>query len=240
MESIFTIYAEKICNAIKKNKIKDFKAVRRRCIQNVNVNGAISLSEDTLSKIRNAKNFNDLFDILCCTPYWNWMNIRMLEKITGDCSEAKQLIDDYKATIFSKKVKDILTEIPILDIPKNKYTEVKEKWKKDFNDLTVKDIVERWNEIEKKFNVEETMLLQSITEGCVEVCWLLPNHLTEHAICSATNNQPGRHDDDDDQSGLGSTQQLFPEVLYLKIGDTVIKDNFISELSTKYVCRVDS
>ena len=81
------------------------------------------------------------------------------------------------------------------------------------------------------------MLLKNITEGCVEVCWLLPNHLVEHAICSATNNQPNRHDDDHDQSGPVSAQQLFPEVLYLKIGDHVIIDKFMSKLSTK-ICKV--
>ena len=73
------------------------------------------------------------------------------------------------------------------------------------------------------------MLLKSINKGCVEVCWLLPNHLVEHASCSVTDNQRGRHDDDD-QSSTG-TQELFPDVLYLQIGDLVIKDDITSKLS---------
>ena len=200
--------------------------MRRKCLENVNVIGTISLSKEIRNEIRNAKDFDDLFDVLCDTPYWNWMNIRMLEKMAGDCSEAKQLIEKYKITIFSRKVNDIVSEIPNLKIPTGDYTRVKEKWNKDFNDLVIKDIVNRWNEIEKKFNVEETMLLESITEGCVEICWLLPNQHSKDVICLATSNQQSRHHDD--QSG-SVTQDLFSDMLYLKIGDDVIKDIIMSK-----------
>ena len=180
IDSAFSTFVDKLCDALKKES--DFRKVRRKCLENVNVIGGMSLSKDTLNEIRGTKDFDELFEVLCsCTPYWNWMNVRMLEKIAGDCSTAKKLIGQYKNEVFSKKVMDIVSEIPILDIPTDKYTEVKEKWNKDFNDLTVKDIVSRWSEIEKKFNVEESMILKSITDGCVELCWVLPNDLVEHA-----------------------------------------------------------
>ena len=205
---------------------EDFTRVKTKPLQNINVVGGISVTEDIEDKIDESENLSNLFNVLSrrCRPYWNWMNIRMLEKMAGNCSAAKQTIEKYKKNICSRKVKDVMSEISNLEIPANGYTEVKEKWDKDFNDLTIKDVVKRWNEIEKKFKVEETMLLKSINKGCVEVCWLLPNHLVEHAhaSCSVTNNHQDRHDDD--QSGTG-TQELFPEVLYLKIGDFVIKDD---------------
>lgn len=195
------------------------------CLQNINV---ISLSESALSEIKNANDFDELFHALsCCRPYWNWINIQMLEKMAADCSAAVQLINQYKLEVFSRKVEDVISEIPSLEMPADKYTEVKAIWNKAFNDLTVKDIVKQWDEIEKLFNVEETMLLKGIIDGCVEVCWLLPSHLVEQAIGSAKNNsQLGEHDD---QSGIG-TQELIPEVLYFKIGDTVIKDDIMSKL----------
>ena len=147
------------------------------------------------------------------------MNIRMLEKMVGDCSPAKELIHQYKSEVFSRKLKDVLSDIPILDIPPDQYAEVKVKCKKDFNEVTIKDIIKEWNDIEKKFNVEEAMLLQSITEGCVEICWLLPNDLVERAISSAANNQLAKCRDQ------SATEELFLEVLYLKIGDVVVKDD---------------
>ena len=233
MESTFATFADKICDELKKGS--DFKKARRKCIQNVNVAGTISLSKDTLNEIRNAKDFDELFDILCFTPYWNWMNIRMLERMATDCSAAQQVINQYKNEVFSRKIKDFISEIPALEIPADKYTEVKGKWNKDFDNLTVKDIVEQWNEIEKKFNVEETMLLKSITKGCVEICWVIPNNLVKCAVDSATINQPVKHED---HSGIqpppvnhsgSSTQKFFSEVLYLKIGDVIIKDDVISK-----------
>ena len=219
MESTFSYFADKICDTLKE-EIKDFKKVRRRCIQNANVIGTISLPKDIKNQILSASDFDDLFDILCSTPYWNWMNIRMLERMAGNCTSAKQLIEKYKSKVFSRKVKDIISEIPNLEVPIDEYTEVKAKWNKNFDDLTIKDIVTKWNDIEKKFNVDETMVLKSITEGCVKVCWLLPNHLTECAISSV------KHDNQSDVNA----QELFPEMLYLKIGDAVIKGNVMSKL----------
>ena len=213
----------------------DFHKVQRRCLDNLNVVGS---SMDVEDKIYDSEKLSDLFKAMSryCRPHWNWMNIRMLEKMAGNSLAAKQLIKKYKNAVYSRKVKDVLSEISNLEIPPNEYTEVKEKWNKNINELTVRDIVNQWREIEKKFNVEETMLIKSITDGCVEICWLLPNHLFKHAVCSATNNQQGRHDDD--QSGSGA-KELFPEVLYLKIGDVIIKDDDIGKLRT-YILNKNS
>ena len=219
VESAFSTFVDKIFKVLKKED--SFKKVRRKCIENVNVTGVISLPPSTLSEIDNTEDFDELFDVLChCRSYWNWMNIRLLERMVGDCLPAKELINQYKNETFSRKVKDIVSEIPILEIPSETYTEVKDKWNKDFDDLTIKDIVKRWSEIETRFNVDETMLLKSITHGCVEVCWLLPNDLVECAVSSATKSQSINHND---QSDTG-TQEFLHELLYLKIGDHVIKD----------------
>ena len=72
------------------------------------------------------------------------------------------------------------------------------------------------------------MLLKSITSGCVEICWLLLNDLVEYAICSATSNYPNDHLSSkslrDGEHPSLDAQELFSEVLYLKIGNNVIID----------------
>jgi len=221
VDRAFSAFVDKIFEVLNK---EDFRIVRRKCFENVNVRGGIKLSADVENKICTTENLYDLFDILCnCKPYWNWMNIRMLDKMAGNSSAAKQLIQQYRDNLYSRKVKDVMLEISRLDIPIDKYTEVKEKLDIKFGDLTIGDIVDRWDEIEFKLNAEGTMLLKSITDGCVEICWLLPNDYVDHAICLATNSQPDKHDDQ------SATQVLFPEVLYLKIGDVVIKDDITSK-----------
>ena len=202
-------------------KQEDFDKVHRKCLENLNVLGGISLSPDVEDKIDQSKNLSELFNVLSrCKQYWNWMNIRILEKMAGNSTPAKNLIKKYKNEVFSKKVKEVLSEIPDMIVPADQYTKVKAKWNKDFDELTIKDIVKEWSGIEKKFNVGETMLLKNITTGCVEICWLLHNDLVEHAIYSATCGQPVH----------SSTQEFFHEVLSLKIGDVVITGNTTSNI----------
>ena len=230
IDAAFSTFVDEMYDVLSK---ENFKKVRRKCLENLNVIGGISLPVDAEKKIMDTRDLDDLFDVCClCRPYWNWMNIRILEKMAGNSSAAKQLIEGYKKKIFSRKVKDVIPEISNLEIPTDKYTEVKEKWKKNFDDLLIKDIVERWHEIEKKLNMEGTMLLKSIAPGCVEICWLLPNDLVECAICSATNNRPDGDDDqslaqkpikeDDDHSGIG---QSFKDGDHLTPQEPVEKDD---------------
>ena len=233
IDSIFVTFVTKVCNTLKEEK--EFITVRRNCFQNVNVTGTISLQKETQNEIRHAENFDKLFDVLCTTPYWNWMNIRMIEKMAGDCISARKLIIQYKNKIFSKKVKDILSEIPKFEVDTDTYTKVTEKWDKNFNDLTINDVVERWSDIEEKFDVEDKMLLKSITEGCVEICWLLSNDCVKHVVDLATNSQSvHKHDHQPDKD----TQDMLHDMLYLKIGNAVIKDDFIikDDITGNVIC----
>ena len=227
IEATFSTFGDEMYDVLCK---EDFNKVRRKCLENVNIIGGLSLSADVKNRIIEARNLGDLFMVLCChcRPYWNWMNIRLLEKMAGNSLAAKKLIKAYKKKIFTLKVKDVISEISDLEIPRDNYTVVKEKWNKNFDDLIIQDIVTRWAEVEKKLNVGETILLKSITAGCVEICWLLCDDLVDHAIRSATCSNPedqsSPHDKDDElQQSLG-IQELFPEVLYLKIGYYVILD----------------
>ena len=227
IDAAFSHFVDDMFDVLKRG---DFDKVQRKCLENINVIGGIELSPKVEEKIDDSKNLSGLFKVLCrCRSHWNWMNIRMLEKLAGNSLEAKQLIENYKNKVFSRKVKDVMSDISNLEVPKDGYTEVKEKWKKDFNDLTVTDIVERWGDIEKRFNVEkETMLLKSIKEGCVEICWLLPDHLTEDTVSMVTNSQH--------QLGTDNQEKVFSEMLYLKIGDVIIKSDVMSKLCFK--CNV--
>ena len=216
-ESIETSFAKFVDDMFDILSQENFDRVKRKPLENLNVVGGISVTEDIEDKIDESENLSGLFNVLSgrCRPYWNWLNIRMLEKMAGDSSAAKHSIEKYKKNIYSKKVKDVMSEISNLEIPTNGYTEIKEKWNKGFNDLTIKDVVERWNEIEKVLKAEGTMLLKSINKGCLEVCWLLPNHLVEHISCSVTNNQQGRHDDDQSVTGTQDIKVNITSKIYI-------------------------
>ena len=181
-ESAFTSFVDDMFDILKQ---ENFSIIKRKVLVNTNVVGGISLSADTEDKIHIAENLSDLFETLSlhCRPYWNWMNIRMLEKMAGNSLAAKQSIKKYKDNICSRKIKNVISEISNLEVLPSSYTKVKEYYEKDFDDLTIKDIVGQWNDIEKMFNVAETMLLRSIG-------------------VKLAGNQQWRHHDD--QSGTGT------------------------------------
>ena len=203
-------------------KKEDFRKIRRRCVENLNVTGGMSLSKDVKDKISTAQNLYDLLDVTC--DCGNWMNISVIEKMAGKSQEAKKLIDQYKDKVFSRKIKEVISVIPNSEAPADGYTE---EWNKEFDNLRIKDVVRQWNEIEKIFGAEETILFKNITSDSDEICWLIPKDLVERVVSVTKTNQPV--EDDDDQSA-NSYQEFYSETLSLKIGDTVIKDAVTSKL----------
>ena len=160
-----------------------FSSLRRACLENSNRLGGVTLPSDLKSNIATAQNLDDLFDVLCDSPYWNWMNVKMLAKMAtaSHLVAATELIQQYKEEVFSRKLMDVLQQIPDFTIPNTYYSKVKEKWNKNLHDITVNDLVNHWSEVEKIFNVEgPTVLLDSLINGSIEIHWLIPTELVEH------------------------------------------------------------
>ena len=69
IDTIFSTFIDKMIYTLKNRT--DLKKVKIKCLHNVNVTGGIKLPKETLDKIEKAEDFDDLFIILCRTPYWN-------------------------------------------------------------------------------------------------------------------------------------------------------------------------
>ena len=61
------------------------------------------------------QNLDDLFDVLCNTPYWNWMNIKMLGKMAkaSHLPVATKLIQQYKEEVYSRKLIEVLHKFQV-------------------------------------------------------------------------------------------------------------------------------
>ena len=165
----------------------EFPLLRRACLENTNRLGGIALPKDLKDSIMASQSLNNLFDVLCDSPYWNWMNIKMLIKMTraSHLNAASKLIQQYRDEVYSRKLMDVLQQVPHLRVSDKYYTKAKEKWNKNLDDVTVNDLVNHWCEVEQIFDVEEpTVLLDRLVDGCVEVYWLIPTELIEH-ICQS-------------------------------------------------------
>ena len=172
------------------SKKVDFIILRRACIESSNKLGGVTLPKDLRDRIMASQNLNDLFDVLCDSPYWNWMNIKMLEKMASASHlvTASELIQQYRDEVFSRKIIEVLQYIPSNEISDNYYTKVKEKWDINLDDLMVKDLVKHWSDVERIFDVESpTILLDRLINGCVEIYWLIPTELIQHVyLCIQT------------------------------------------------------
>ena len=117
----------------------EFPSLCRACLENSNKLGGVTLLSDLKSNIAATQSLDDLFDVLCNTPYWNWMNIKMLGKMAkaSHLPVATKLIRQYKEEVYSRKLIEVLQQISSFSLSSNYYTKAKEKWNKDLNDVTI-------------------------------------------------------------------------------------------------------
>ena len=229
----FTLLFDKLCETL---KCIDFKRVRKACL----LGNSKSLPDDLKNKIKESSNCDDLFDILAEYPlYCNWINIRLLEKIAVIHPPADALIKQYKDEVFLRTLKEILIYIPLVIVFEGQHKTVKEKFQRDDSEVKMIDILEHCKKIEQQLSEEnEVLLINSISHGCIEICWLLPNKFVEHAISvsSIVNCQPIK---DGDQLTI-DLQYLFSEMLYFEIGGVVIKEEQLFSSEIKFYLNIQA
>ena len=71
------------------------------------------------------------------------MNIRLLEEMAAASLQPNihHLIGQYKSAVYSKRLQDIFRQIPEFEVPEDYYSKVKQKWNKEFKDVTLKDVI---------------------------------------------------------------------------------------------------
>ena len=125
-------------------KSANFLAVRRACIVQMRNCSRADLSQKLIAQISAKQNIDDLFDLLVCNPYWSWINIRILDVmvVASENSQAVELLNNYKAAIFPKKLRDVLPNLPSKEIKEEYYAKVVTKVNKDPNNMTVADLLQ--------------------------------------------------------------------------------------------------
>ena len=154
----------------------DFHIIRRSCIEQINTpNGAQLLPED-ISAIKTSKNIDELLDVLAISAYWSWIDefdVRLLEAMVtaSDNTNAINLIEKYKDSIFKKKLKEILPDAPGKEIKEAYYTKIVSKDDKDPNDITVADLLKFQSQLETVImDIKKGVcILEHLEKGCIEL-----------------------------------------------------------------------
>ena len=184
-----------------------FKMLRRGLTLNRKIK---KLPSSFTDQIRATEKLDDLVDAVVESPYCNWMNIRLLEQMAAASLQSNilQLIGQYKNTVYSKRLQDVFQQITETEVPDDYCSKIKQKWDKEFEEVTLKDVIRQWEKLEKIFDTEDsTLLLERVIKSSVQFFWLIPSELVSHARYS-----------------LFTNWHQLGDILYLEICDHVIKD----------------
>ena len=164
---------------------KKFYIIRRACIAQINSPSGAQLPQDVVQKIQNAENLDALLDILTATKYWSWIDLRLLETlvVASGSSTAHDIVNKYKEIVYSKKLVDVLPNVPNKEIRDAYFTKIISKVGKGSDEITVGDLVEFRSQLESVImDINKgTCVLEHIEDGCIEIHWFIPTHHIDHA-----------------------------------------------------------
>ena len=167
--------------------------LRRACIAQMHNPGGAQLSPELIDKIKTTKNVDCLFDLLVESPYWSWIDVRIMEAmvVASDISQAKELLDNYKAVVFSKRLLDLLPNVPSKKVKQEYYDKIIAKINKDSNEMTVADLLEFQSQLEAVImDIKKGVcVLENLDKGCVEVHWYIPTNCVDKAYQNARYNR---------------------------------------------------
>ena len=169
---------------------KDFGDIKRACIAQANTPGGAQLSDDMKKSVRTSKDLNALLDILVDSPYWSWIDLRLLRAlvVASGSRAALNLIEAYENQVFSKKLLEVISCIPDKEVSDDHYEKIKSKFGKNLEEITIKDLLELKSKLETVIMdlKSGTCALARIIEGCIEIHWIIPIDYVDHAYNAAS------------------------------------------------------
>jgi len=188
-KNITSAFIHLTSNVTKHLKKAEFIMLRRACILQTKTPRGAKLTPELVEKISTAKNLDDLLDTLAISPYWSWIDLRLLEAMTvaSESVIGEALLKSYKQVVFSKKLNELMPNSPSKKIKEELYTKIVSKLNKNQDDVTVADLLEFQSQLEAVIMDigNGTCVLDHFEDGCLKVYWYLPTHCVDHAYYSA-------------------------------------------------------
>ena len=164
----------------------NFRKLKNACIQR----GTL-LPTEFKQQIKAAVELDDLLDTLDNPMYCNWLNIRLLKRITKsiDIPEAKHLIQTYEKCVYSRKVSDVMTYFDSRCFNPSHVSLVNTKIVRSFKGLTVADIIKYCERLESNMGVYAgSVTATECQPGCLLITCVIPIHCALHAYVTAKTN----------------------------------------------------
>ena len=159
------------------------------CIAQQHNPRGVELSQKLIKEISTRESSEKLFDLLVNSPYWSWIEIRLLEAlvIASENPQACELLDNYKAVVFSKRLFDLLPNVPKKKVKEKDYSKIKAKLNKDCNVITVADLLEFQSHLEDVImDIKKgKCIIKHLKKGCMEIHWYIPTSCIKRAYWNA-------------------------------------------------------
>ena len=163
----------------------NFPQLRRACIHRIKSLKS-NLPHKLISQILQTSSMNELLDMLAQSEYWNWLDTRLLEALTyaSGSPEAIEFLEHFKNTFYPRKISEFIPYQLIK--PFKQFINLKDKFDKDPNELTVYELLEHKYKLETEvLDIDEgELVLSCIKTGCVELTWQIPQELIYRAYTS--------------------------------------------------------
>ena len=165
-----------VCQRAAKVSREEFRAIRNSCVARA--------SEPLCSLMKRATDIHCLFEVLAVNKkYCNWMDVRFLKIIAIACDNKRLqlLIEEYKAVIYSKTLREVWDCIPHYSVREKYYSELKAIFgDKDPDNMTVEELLKSKPRLAK----EIALLIAVVREDSVVVTWLIPTNEVYQAYLS--------------------------------------------------------
>lgn len=171
-------------------KVADIYDIKRACIEQKNNPDAVQLPPDLVAKVKSSESIDDLFNVLAESPYWSWIDIRLLKVMAAASGllECIQLLSSYKSSVFTRKLIEVIPNAPNKKVREKYYSKIVAKIDKDANEITVADLLDFQGDFEKVIlDINKGVcILKHVKVGSIEVHWYIPKNCVDSAYQSAT------------------------------------------------------
>ena len=154
---------------------KNFCNLKRTCIKIIT---DAELPSNFCKEVESCGNTDKLLSALTLSPYWNWIDIRLIEKVTAISGEAMELLRRYKDKLYPLKLVDLLSiNIPtVRKDDESHYKIMSVQIQKKIDDVSVKDFFFHRHSLEIQILhlKEGALVLKHIKAKPFSITWFIP------------------------------------------------------------------
>ena len=172
VDSAFSKLSAFVTDAIKH---VNFDLLRRAAIERARSPKMVQKSGETVPIIKAADSFQNLCTLLADTPYWNFLDIRILEAMAtaSMIPMAEKTIENFKKVFYSLPLSKVAPYFPIHTQPRSNHTLIKEDLQVDPDQITIGELHKHrfYLETELFQTGADSLTFYKIVIGSVVIFW---------------------------------------------------------------------